>query len=226
MMNTCLFRIMPLSIVSVAAIGLLTACGEHSSSETPLVSTVLTGANANSAIQCFHAVGHLSNNDAELFAASGSGDIHRAEQSIAAGGNVNAMDLLKRSPLFAAAFCNHPEVVNLLIDKGAEFNTSDFIGMSPLHAAIVNGGAAAASALISRGASIDIRNSTGETPLHLAAATNQMAMVKLLLERGADAQVHNKDGISAAALASVNGHTTIAATIKEWREKQKALIQK
>lgn len=224
--NTYSFRIKSLSIVGVAAIGLLTACGERSSSEKSLGSATEAGAKANSATACFHAVGRLSNNDAELFAASGYGDIHRVEQSIDAGGNINATDFLKRTPLFAAAFCNHPEVANLLIDKGGDVNAKDFIGMSPLHAAVVDGGTAATKALISRGANINIRNSTGRTPLHLAAATNQAAMVKLLLERGANAQVHDKDGISAATLASDNGHTTIAATIKEWQEKQKTSILK
>lgn len=218
-------RLKSLNIVSVVAIGLLTACGEHGSSEAPLSFATDGGAQASSTQQCFFAVGGLSKTDAELFAASGVGDVHRVEQSIDTGGNVNATDPLKRTPLFAAAFCNHPEVENTLIDKGSDVNASDFMGMSPLHAAVVVGWGGAAKALISRGANIDTQDTAGHTPLHLAAATNQVAMVKLLLERGANAQVRDKDGITAAALASDNGHTTVATTIKKWHEKQKTSIQ-
>ncbi|MHB8167519.1 MAG: ankyrin repeat domain-containing protein [Sulfuricella sp.] len=222
--KTSLSRLKSLGIVSVAAISLLTACGKRSSPETPLGSATERGANANSTTQCFYAVGHLSKNDAELFAASEAGDVPRVEQSINAGGNANATDALKRTPLFAAAFCNHPEVANLLIDKGSVVNARDFIGMSPLHAAVIVGGDEAAKALILRGANIDILSTAGQTPLHLAAATNQVAMVELLLERGANAQVRDKGGITAASLASKNGHPTVIATIKKWQEKQKTSI--
>lgn len=214
-----------LSIASVVAIGLLTACADRGSSEAPLPSATERDAKASSATQ-FYAVGRLSKNDAELFAASGTGDILRVEKSIDAGGNVNATDFLKRTPLFAAAFCNHPEVANLLMDKGSDVNARDFLGMSPLHAAVIVGGEETAKALILRGANINILSAAGRTPLHSAAATNQMAMVELLLERGANAQVRDKDGITAASLASRNGHPTVAASIKKWQEKQKTSIQK
>ena len=214
-----------LSIASVAAIGLLTACGERGSSEAPLAPATERGAKASSTTQ-FHVVGRLSKNDAELFAASGAGDVLRVKQSIDAGGNVNATDSLKRTPLFAAAFYNHPEVANLLIDKGSDVNARDITGMSSLHAAVIVGGEETAKALILRGANINILSAAGRTPLHSAAATNQMAMVELLLERGANAQVRDKDGITAAALASKNGHLTVAVRIKKWQEKQNTSIQK
>jgi ankyrin repeat protein len=219
--KTSSFRLKSLGIVGVATISLLTACGKHGSSEAPLSSAAEIGAKANSTTQCFYAVGHPSKNDAELFAASGAGDVRRVEQSIDAGRNVNATDSLKRTPLFAAAFCNRPKTANLLINKGSDVNARDFMGMSPLHAAVVVGWDEAAKALILRGANIDIRSADGRTPLHLAAATNQVAMVELLLERGANAEVRDKDGITAASLASDNGHPTVVAAIKKWQEKKK-----
>lgn len=213
-------------IVSVVVISIfLTACGERGSSDATLAPPTARGAKANSATQ-FHVVGRLSKNDTELFAASGAGDVLRVKQSIKAGGNVNATDSLKRTPLFAAAFCNHPEVANLLIDKGSNVNATDITGLSPLHAAVIVGGEETAKALILRGANIDILSAAGRTPLHSAAATNQMAMVELLLERGANAQVLDKDGITAATLASKNSHLTVAVRIKEWQEKQNTSIQK
>lgn len=211
-----------LGILSVAAIALLSACGERGSLEAPVGSATEKVSKTN----CFYAVGRLNKNAADLFSASGDGDVSRVEQAIKAGGNVTAMDGLKRTPLFAAAFCNNPEAANLLIDKSSDVNARDFIGMSPLHAAVVMGWDETAKALISRGANINIRSIAGRTPLHLAAATNQVAMVELLMERGADAQVSDKDGNTAASLASNNGHSTVVVTIKKWQDKQKTSIQK
>ncbi len=225
-LKTFSLRLKSLRLVSVGAMGLLTACGKHGSSEAPLSSVAEKGTQAGPVARCFYAAGRLSKNDAELFAASGAGDVRRAEKSVDAGGNVNATDSLKRTPLFAAAFCNHAGVAHLLIDKGSDVNARDFIGMSPLHAAVIGGGDEAAKELLSRGANIDIPSTVGQTPLHLAAATNQVAMVELLLERGANARVRDKDGITAASLATKNGHPAVAATIRKWQEKQKALIQK
>lgn len=222
---TSLLRFKSFSLLIVASIGLLAACGDRNSSNTPLTS----GADAVSKAgpsQCFHAVGQLPQNDAELFAATEIGDVQRVEKSIEAGANIKATDSLMRTPLFAAAYCDHPEVASLLIDKGSDVNARDFNGMSPLHTAVVDGWDSVTKALISRGADINVRDSRGRTPLHLAAATNQAAMVELLLEHGANAQIHDKNGFSAASLAADNGHSTISAQIRKWHEKEKTSIQK
>lgn len=209
-------------MVSVTAISLLAGCGEHGFME----SLKGTEAKTNSTAQCYFAGGGLGENDMKLFAASGAGDAPLVEQLIEAGANVNADDSLKRTPLFAAVFCNHPQAVNLLIDRGSDINARDFSGLSPVHAAVVVGAMDAVKALIAKGANLDIQNTAGRTPLHLAAATNQIAMVELLLEHGANAQVHDKNGNAAAFLASDNGHAAVAVAIKKWQEKQKTQGQK
>jgi ankyrin repeat protein len=206
-------------LVSVAALVLLAACGEHGSSKAPLVPAKESSAKAKLNPPCAYVAGRLNKVDAELFGASGEGDVRLVKQLIDAGRNVNATDSFKRTPLFAAAFCNRPEVGNLLIDKGSAVNAKDFLGMSPLHAAVLVGGSEAAKALISKGANINIRNTAGFTPLHLAAATNQIAMVELLLEHGANVQAHDLDGIAAASLASKNDHPLVVAAIKKLQEK-------
>jgi ankyrin repeat protein len=223
--KTSSYRLNLLRTVSVAALGLLAACGDHGSSEQPFVSTKENGAKTKLTTQCSYVVGHRNKND-ELFVASGAGDVRRVKQSIDAGRNANAMDSLRRTPLFAAAFCNRSDVENLLIDKGSVVDARDFLGMSPLGAAVLVGGMDAAKALISRGANINIQTTDGKTPLHMAAATNQVAMVELLLEHGANAQVRDKKGFTAASIASRNGHQTVVATIKKWQEKQETPVQK
>lgn len=209
-------------ILSLSAIGLLTACGKDTPSSAPVGSTPEV-AQAKSSKQCFLPVGHLSDNDAELFAASGAGDVRRVEQSIDAGGNVNATDSLKRTPLFATAFCNKSQITSLLIDRGSSTEVKDFNGMAPVHAAVIAGADEVVKVLMSKGVNINIQTSANNTPLHLAAATGQLGMVKLLLELGADTRVRSKNGLTAAALASENSHAKVATTIKKWLEKRNAI---
>ena len=95
-------------IVSLVGLGILNACGMSDSTQAPVASVhIQTGT-----CQVLHsyATGTLNKTDEELFSASESGDVQRIEQSIAAGANVNASGYLNRTPLFAAAFCDQPEV--------------------------------------------------------------------------------------------------------------------
>lgn len=212
-------------ILIVAAMCLLAACGEHGAAQKPLGAAAQNSAQANSTMPCAYVVGQPGKHNADLFVAAGNGDVHRVEQALVAGERFNATDSLKRTPLFAAAFCNRTAAANLLIDKGGDVNARDFIGLSPLHAAVIVGGSETAKALILRGANINMQNATGRTPLHLAAATNQGAMVDMLMERGADAQIPDKNGVAATALALNNGHPAVAAAIEKWQEKNKTAIQ-
>ncbi|MDD5177055.1 MAG: ankyrin repeat domain-containing protein [Sterolibacterium sp.] len=225
-LKSCFSRLASPGMAIVIATGLLTGCGEHGFMESPKASLKTAEAKTNPAAQCFFVGKGLGENDMKLFAATGDGDIPRVEQLIEAGANINATDSLKRTPLFAAVFCNHPQAINLLIGRGSDINAMDFSGMSPLHAAVVVGAVHAVQTLIEKGANLDMRNMAGHTPLHLAAATNQIAMVELLLEHGANAQVNDKNGNAAAFLASDNGHTIVVATLKKWQEKQKTQTQK
>lgn len=219
--RTISYRFKFIGIVGAFASAALSACGEHSSSQTPSAPPSQSAPQAKASTQCFFAVGPLNENDAQLFAASGAGDVRRIEQSIAAGAAINATDALKRTPLFAATFCKHAQAINLLIDRGGDVNAKDFLGMSALEAAVVMGWQEAAKALIARRADINIRNAAGRTPLHMAAAADDMAMVELFLEHGANARLRDKGGNSAASLAKLNGHDTAAAAIKKWQEKEK-----
>ena len=216
-------RLKSAGIAGVAAVVLLTACGDHGAAESSASrgSAAGPGAKANSATQYFFAAGKMRDSDAKLFAAAGTGDVGQVEQAIAAGGNVNATDTLSRTPLFAAAFCNHPQIATLLVEKGGEVDAKDWNGITPLHATIIAGGEETAKALIAKGANINSLNASSRTPLHLAAATDQAALVELLLAHGANPQLRDKDGLTAAALAAANGHPKVAAAIKKWHERPK-----
>ncbi len=214
------FRITFLCFAGLFFIGLLSACGKPESAKVLAAGTVQTGSPC--LVSATHADGKFGKNDQELFSASAAGDARRADRLIGEGANVNATGTLKRTPLFFAALCDHPEAVRLLIDKGGQQNLRDANGMSPLHAAVIIGGAETARMLIENGADIDIRDASGRTPLHLAAATNQLSMVELLLERKANSVLRDRNGMTASSLGKDNGHSMPAVAIQKWREKQKA----
>ena len=207
--------------IMLCGVGALTACGKPDATEVPPVAVPST--NSSCLVGHSYAPGALARNDEELFSASAAGDIHRMEQALVDGANVNAAGSLKRSPLFAAAFCNQPAAARLLMDKGTQGNAKDANGMSPLHAAVIVGAMDAARVLIEKGADINIRDSSGHTPLHFAAATGQIPMLEMLLEKGAYAAARDKNGMTAASLAVDNGHKASAASIKAWQEKIRTL---
>ena len=218
------YRFAFLCIISLAGLGLLEACGRPDSTATP--APAVQDKRVTCQVPHSYVIGVLGKNDEELFSAVEDGDARRAERSIGEGANVNASGSLKRTPLFAAAFCDRPELAKLLIDKGGKVDDRDANGMSPLHAAVIVGGFDTAKILIANGANINIADGAGRTPLHLAAATNQSSMVLMLLERGANASTRDKKGMTAAALALDNGHKTPAAAIKDWQTNEKAARQK
>lgn len=212
-------RIVFLGFAGFLCIGLLAACGKHESAQAPLTDTMQE--RSPCIFSRMYADGELTKNDEELFSASAAGDAQRVDELIGEGANVNETGALKRTPLFAAAFCDHPEVVKLLIDKGSKHDVRDTNGMSPLHAAVLIGSAETAKILIENEADINIQDSAGRTPLHLAAATNQIAMVELLLERTANAAARDRNGMTASSLAKDNGHSIPAVVIRKWKEKLK-----
>jgi ankyrin repeat protein len=213
----------PAVYMVIAALIGLAACQQQSPPQSLSPATVA----ANEAAQkCFTSVAPPSAVDAELYAASGVGDVARIQAAITAGGNVNAIDSLARTPLFASAFCNQPESAAALLNKGAAIDARDFTGMSPLHAAIIGEADAVAKLLITSGANINLQNSSGRTALHLAAATDQVAMSTWLLDHGANVQLRDKEGRTAKGLAADNNHRDVVAAIKSWQKIHKVLPRK
>jgi ankyrin repeat protein len=74
--------------------------------------------------------------DRALVKAAGDGNIVAVKYHSAAGVDVNAPDVIKRTPLDHAASEGHKEIVELLIDKGADVNAMNNDGDTPLDFAI------------------------------------------------------------------------------------------
>jgi ankyrin repeat protein len=144
-----------------------------------------------------------------------AGDIARIKEIIDAGADLNAKDVLDRTPLHLAAFHGQTEIIDLLIAHGADVNARDLTVMSPLHAAVVAGKqGAAVQMLLDRLADLHAINEEGQTALHLAAATGQPRLTRFLIERGADVHRADFDGRTPTYYARKNHHPQTTAVLE------------
>lgn len=104
----------------------------------------------------------------DLHDAAKYGDLEGAEDFIAIGKDVNAVDAESRTPLHFAAGAAHLEIAEALIEAGAELESVDSKGNTPLMYAAGYGRPALVALLLDRGASVSGKNGTGKTAADLA----------------------------------------------------------
>ena len=122
-----------------------------------------------------------------------------AQALLAAGANVNALDVDGQSPLHQAArFSNGP--VQALLAAGADVEAVEHRKLwRPLHIAARAGNLAAVEALLAGGADVLARDRDGATALHLACGasivyTEKPLVIAALLAAGADVGAIDNDG--------------------------------
>jgi ankyrin repeat protein len=195
------------SLLCLAGAVLIAACGhpaDRLASEAPSAAAdALNGAGVKNPV------------DAQLFRAVAANDAAAAAALIEQDADVNALDVLGRTPLYTAAFYKRPDLGKLLLAHGAKTDIRDTTGLTPLHTAVISGNIGLAAALIDAGADINARSDSGKTPLHLAAATGQPELARLLIIDGADKSVKDNHGETAAALAEENHHPVTATLIRK-----------
>jgi ankyrin repeat protein len=133
------------------------------------------------------------------------------------------------SPLMAALYRGHHDIVDAVIDAGAEIdvfaaaatgrmgdlgrsatdatvNSYAYDGWTPLHLAAFFGNLDAARLLLDAGADVHAvsRNSLANTPLHAATAGKHGEVALLLIERGADGQAVDSGGYTPLQIATQN----------------------
>ena len=144
-------------------------------------------------------------------------DLDTARLILKAGADVNL-----GGPLFRAAFCNHVDVVRLLLEFRAEVDRRDASGKTPLIAASEEGHDEVVRVLLDAGAAVDASEETGRRALYYACSTGHASTARLLLARGADVSASNgrdpfrpvlrkigtdKRKIGEALLATMRAHT-------------------
>jgi ABC-type amino acid transport substrate-binding protein len=116
--------------------------------------------------------------------AAARGNIEAVKQHLAAGVDVNAPDVIKRTPLHNAAEYGRKEIAELLIAEGADVNAKDKPGFTPLHVAALPGEEEVAELLIAEGANVNAKDIGGNTPLDWAIRRKHTATADLLREHG------------------------------------------
>ncbi len=106
--------------------------------------------------------------------------------------DVNATDILGRTPLSYASQSGHLHVIKLLLKKGADMTLVDWYGSTPLHEAVSRSHHAAVACLISasdmKGPDANLRATelpdvSGEMPLSTACRFSDVEMVLMLTRR-------------------------------------------
>ncbi|XP_019368971.1 PREDICTED: protein fem-1 homolog A [Gavialis gangeticus] len=144
-----------------------------------------------------------------LWAASAAGHLGGVRSLLARGASVNQTTLTNSTPLRAACFDGHLEIVRYLVgERGADLEVANRHGHTCLMISCYKGHREIARYLLERGADVNRRSVKGNTALHDCAESGSLEILQLLLRSKARME---KDGYGMTPLlaASVTGHTNI-----------------
>ena len=114
-----------------------------------------------------------------------NGDLRGVESLLADGANVNAKYEYGWTPLIAASWEGHEDVVKLLLAKRANVNAKDSGGQTALIMAATADHREIAEVLIAKGADIDAKADDGTTALMRASSLGHKDVEELLREHQA-----------------------------------------
>ena len=135
---------------------------------------------------------------------------------VARGGDVNAVNELRQSPLLYATRAGAVEIVLLLLRSRADPNIKMSGGDFVLREAACKGvSARIARALLKHGANPRAANNNGETALHMAAFQNRPDVAKLLLRAGADANCRDRHGHGPLTCAVLSNNPDVVLLLLE-----------
>jgi ankyrin repeat protein len=130
--------------------------------------------------------------------------------------HVNARGGTHETPIHAAAFNEHVNILSLLIEHGGDMEgLRSRSGFTPLNRAAYYGKLEAGQCLVDRGANVQVRDNDRDTPLMNTARGGYVEFARMLLERGAAIDAQNNYGYAALHFAIRRGHTDVVALLLE-----------
>lgn len=151
------------------------------------------------------------NIDPRLFTAILSHNVQKVSD-VALGTNINAIDIMGRTPLFYAMQTGDEEVVEALLNAGADCDIS-VNGTSLLHVALAQPNLKILSLIITHTKDINSKNNSCEPILHHAVSLGNLDAVRMLTEGGADVNAENNKNQSAMFLAVMLNKKEIIAQL-------------
>ena len=124
------------------------------------------------------------------------------------GEDVNVKCGSHGTPLGAASYNGHMDVVHVLLDHGANVNTIDKKN-TPLSSAYHGGQLEIMQRLLEHGADADVWCNSSDLVLHLASRTGRAEVVHLLLRHNADVNARGQFDRTPLQRASLFGHTNV-----------------
>ena len=161
----------------------------------------------------------ISTASASLEAAARAGDLEKVKALLQANPNlIFNTGGGEFTPLVAAAWSNHKDVVEFLLANHADINARDSLHMTALTHAATEGHQEMAEFLLANKADPNIGDNSGLTPLFQASLMGRKEMVELLLAHGADVNAKGKDGAFWAGdtplyIAACNGMAEVAKVL-------------
>lgn len=120
-----------------------------------------------------------------LINAALEGDYAAVKFLLGQGVRVDERNARGYSPLHAAAYTGHLDIVRLLVENGADINDQqNETRLSVLHAAAQTNNLAVAAYLLANGARLEVTDDGGFTPITRATLKSYPKMVKLLRNYG------------------------------------------
>uniref|UniRef100_A0A8C8DLY6 Inversin n=1 Tax=Oryzias sinensis TaxID=183150 RepID=A0A8C8DLY6_9TELE len=141
-----------------------------------------------------------------LHAAALSGHVSTVQLLLEKGAMVDALDVMKHTPLFRACEMGHRDVILTLIKGSARVDLVDVDGHTALHWAALGGNAEVCQMLMENGISPNVQDHAGRTPLQCAAYGGYITCMAVLIENHADPNIQDKEGRTALHWSCNNGY--------------------
>lgn len=168
-----------------------------------------------------------SNNDRQtpLMLAVKNANIEMVAKLIEIGANVNAKDLLDKTPLMMIGF-DSIKIAKLLIDSGADINALDSDQKTPLIWSAYDGNPKVSQYLIDLSVDIEtIETFSGNTALTAAVKYRHDETMRVLLSAGASTTTKNRQQLDALLLAIEQKSHDRLKTLLSYTKNIDAIIQ-